>query len=172
MVLSLVTNSYLQNEDIVKAINDNIHRIYPPFHDIFEQFLIELRFADSSISNALIRMKSKFKHRYFAEWCDVLIQCQNDRELKYVLPPIVESLNDAKKMQIELDTVMRMVWRDYIIIALIAVAQIPMIRMMNADWYRLLTETLGGKVAVVILFLSVFVSAFIVTRINKPIDDL
>ena len=48
--LSLITNSYLQSGDIIKAVKENLHRIEPPFYNLFAEFIAEKTFVDSNIS--------------------------------------------------------------------------------------------------------------------------
>lgn len=92
--LSLITNSYLQSGDIIKAVKDNLHRIEQPFHNLFAEFVAEKTFVDSNMVKNIRKLKRNLDNGFFHEWCDTLILCQNDRELMYVLPTIVEKMSD------------------------------------------------------------------------------
>lgn len=171
-VLSLVTNSYLQSGDIIKAVKDNIHRIEQPFHSIFREFIAEKTFIDSNISKNLRKLKRKIDNSFFDEWCDTLILCQQDRELMYVLPTIVEKMSDIKQIQAELNTQMYNIYKDHISVTLVVAANIPLMKFLNAEWHRLLTQTLFGQIIVALTFAVIFFSTAYVIKVNKPVSIL
>ncbi len=63
--LSLITNSYLQSGDIIKAVKENLHRIEPPFYNLFAEFIAEKTFVDSNISRNIRKLKSKVDNSFF-----------------------------------------------------------------------------------------------------------
>ncbi len=170
--LSLITNSYLQSGDITKAVRENLHRIEQPFYNLFAEFIAEKTFIDSNISRNIRKLKNKVDNSFFAEWCDTLILCQQDRELMYVLPTIVEKMSDIKQMQEELNTQMYNIYKDHISVTLVVAANIPLMRFLNAEWYRLLTGTLAGQVIVALTFVVIFLAAAYVIKVNKPVSVL
>lgn len=171
-VLSLVTNSYLQSGDIIKAVNDNIHRIEQPFQSIFREFIAEKTFIDSNISKNIRKLKRKIDNSFFAEWCDTLILCQQDRELMYVLPTIVEKMSDIKQIQAELNTQMYNIYKDHISVTLVVAANIPLMKFLNSEWYRLLTQTVAGQIIVALTFVVIFFATAYVIKVNKPVSVL
>lgn len=170
--LSLITNSYLQSGDIIRAVKDNLHRIEQPFYNLFAEFIAEKTFVDSNMIKNIRKLKRKLDNSFFHEWCDTLIMCQNDRELMYVLPTIVEKMSDIKQIQAEFNTQMYNIYKDYISVALIVAANIPLMRFLNAEWYRLLTQTLIGQVIVALTFVIIFIATAYVIKVNKPVAVL
>lgn len=170
--LSLITNSYLQSGDIIKAVKDNLHRIEQPFYNLFAEFVAEKTFVDSNMVKNIRKLKRKLDNGFFHEWCDTLILCQNDRELMYVLPTIVEKMSDIKQIQTEFNTQMYNIYKDYISVALIVAANVPLMRFLNAEWYRLLTRTLIGQVIVAVTFVVIFIATAYVIKVNKPVSVL
>ncbi len=170
--LSLITNSYLQSGDIIKAIKENLRRIEQPFYRIFAEFIAEKTFVDSNMVKNIRKMKQKVNNSFFGEWCDTLVLCQNDRELMYVLPTIVEKMSDMKQIQEELNTQLYRFYKDHISVTLVVAANIPLMKFLNAEWYRLLTRTLIGRIIVAITFAVIFISAAYVIKVNKPITVL
>ena len=171
-VLAIVTNAYLQSDDIVQAIKDNMHRIEQPFLSVFKEFVASKTFIDSNIKKNIRQMKAKIDNEFFNEWCDILILCQNDRELKYVLPTIIEKMSDVKQIQAELNTMMYNIYKDHISVTLVVAANIPLMKFLNADWYRLLTTTFAGQIIVAITFAVIFISTAYVVKVNKPVSLL
>lgn len=170
--LLLITNSYLQSGDIIKAVKENLHRIEPPFYNLFAEFIAEKTFVDSNISRNIRKLKSKVDNSFFSEWCDTLILCQQDRELMYVLPTIVEKMSDIKQIQEELNTQMYNIYKDHISVTLVVAANIPLMRFLNAEWYRLLTGTLAGQIIVALTFAVIFAATAYVIKVNKPVSVL
>lgn len=170
--LSLITNSYLQSGDIIQAVKENLHRTEPPFYNLFAEFIAEKTFVDSNICRNIRKLKSKVDNSFFAEWCDTLILCQQDRELMYVLPTIVEKMSDIKQIQEELNTQMYNIYKDHISVTLVVAANIPLMRFLNAEWYRLLTGTLAGQIIVAVTFAVIFIATAYVVKVNKPVSIL
>ena len=167
--MGLVTNSYLQNEDIKSSIIENISRIDPPLREVFREFLAETGFVDASLNNALQRMKLKTDNVYFSDWCDILIQCQDDRELKYVLPSIVAKHNSVKKLQIELDTVMYDIYKEFLYVAAIVILNMPLMFLINSEWAAILFGTFVGKITVAVTFCVVFLASAYVVSVNRSL---
>ena len=167
--MAIVTNSYLQNEDIKSSIIENITRIDPPLREVFREFLAETGFVDASVKNALYRMKLKTGNVYFSDWCDILIQCQDDRELKYVLPSIVAKHNSVKKLQIELDTLMYDIYKEFLYVAAIVVLNLPLMFLINSEWAAVLFGTTVGKLTVAATFCIVFLSSAYVVSVNRSL---
>lgn len=170
--LSLVTNSYLQSGDIIKAVKENLHRLEQPFYNLFAEFIAEKTFLDSNIVRNIRKLKNKVDNSFFAEWCDTLILCQQDRELMYVLPTIVEKMSDIKQIQEELNTQMYSIYKDHISVTLVVAANIPLMKFLNAQWYRLLTDTLAGQIIVALTFAVIFIATAYVIKVNKPVSVL
>lgn len=57
--LSLVTNSYLQSGDIVKAVKEKLHRLEQPFYNLFAEFVAEKTFVDSNIGRNIRKLKKR-----------------------------------------------------------------------------------------------------------------
>ncbi|MDR3121906.1 MAG: hypothetical protein LBU58_11335 [Clostridiales bacterium] len=170
--MSIITNSYLQNEDIKSAILENISRIERPLKEVFREFLAETGFVDASVRNAILRMKLKADNAYFGDWCDILLQCQDDRELKYVLPSIVTKLNSVKRIQAELDTVMFDIYKEFAYVVGIVVLNLPLMALINAEWADMLFHTPVGKLAVAVCFSVVFLASAYVVSVNQPLAQL
>jgi Flp pilus assembly protein TadB len=168
--LAIITNTYIQVEDIIKAISDNLKRLDNPLLSIMKEFLAETNFIDANIVKALLKMKSKINNNNFHDWCDILIQCQEDRELKYVLPSIVDKMSDIKKIQLEFDTIMYNYYKDYISVTLVVVANIPLMYFLNKDWFTILTTTLSGKLVIAITCAVIFIATAYVIKVNKPVS--
>lgn len=170
VTLSIVTSTYVQSQDFVQAVRSNLSRIPAPFSGIFRRFLRELTIVSPSIKSGLYAIRNRYEHPRWREWIDAVAQCQDDRTLVYTLPPIVAELGDSRRMSAEVATAIAGAWRDYLIIAGLMIGQIPLLRMMNDEWYGILTSTFGGQVIIFFMFASVVISAYAVFRINKPIN--
>ena len=167
--MSIITNSYLQNEDIKSAVLENIARIDPPLKEVFREFVAETGFVDASVKNALFRMRGKTDNAYFGDWCDILIQCQDDRELKYALPSIVAKLNNVKKIQLELDTAMYDIYKEYLYVLGIVVLNLPLMFLINAEWAEILFGTPIGKLTVAACFTVIFIASAYVVSVNRSL---
>ena len=170
--MSIITNSYLQSEDIKSAILENITRVGQPLKGVMREFLAETGFVDASLPNAIIRMKTKVDNAFFGDWCDILLQCQDDRELKYVLPSIVAKLNSVKRIQAELDAAMMDIYKEFAYVVGIVVLNLPLMPLLNAQWADILFREPIGKAAVTLCFVAIFASIGYVVSVNRALSRM
>ncbi len=90
--MSTVTNGYISGGDLIGAVENNLHLLPAPLDGVFRQFYTETQLIDADVVKALRRMRERIDNRYWRDWCDVLIQCQRDRQLRFALPGIVSRL--------------------------------------------------------------------------------
>ena len=132
--------------------------------------LIFINLIDSNMKRALRKLELKIDNKYFSEWIDILVLSQEKSgDYRFILPAVVGSMNDAKKLQIEADTVMMAVWRDYFTAIGLSFSIIPLLRWSNAAWFDILTTSFIGKILIVIMLILTLISAFITLKINKPL---
>ena len=166
--MNLITNSYLSCNDIIKAVNDNLDKLDLP--KPFAEFVTDVTLIDSNIKRALLKLDFKINNKYFSEWTDILILAQEKSgDYRFILPSVVQSMNDAKRLQIEADTVMMQVWRDYFTSIILAFSVIPLLRWSNSAWFDVLTNTAAGKLIIVLMIIMTLISAFLTLKINKPL---
>lgn len=169
-VLALLTNGYRIEDDFVTVVQSNMENFNEPFKQIFAEFLLSVNYIDTNIQRSIIKMRDKIDNPYFFEWCNMLLQCQDDRDLKTTLPNIVTKMNNVKRMQVEADSGMYNIWKEFSMVVIIAFAVIPMIRFLNKEWFEILVYTEAGKAAIALTSLVIFLSTLWVIRVNKPIN--
>lgn len=166
--MNLITNSYLSCNDIITAVNENLDKldIYKPF----AEFITDVTLIDSNLRRALRRLELKINNRFFSEWIDILVLSQEKSgDYRFILPAVAQSMNDAKRLQIEADTVMMSVWREYFMAILLSFSIIPLLRWSNSEWFSILVGSTGGKLLILLMLVLTIVTAFITLRINKPL---
>ena len=166
--MNLITNSYLGCNDIITAVNDNLDKLDTP--KPFAEFVTDVTLIDSNIKRALMKLELKIGNKYFSEWIDILILAQEKSgDYRFILPAVVQSMNDAKRLQIEADTVMMAVWRDYFTSIVLSFSIIPLLRWSNDAWFDILVGSFVGKLLIVLMLFMTVVSACITMKINKPL---
>lgn len=166
--MNLITNSYLSCNDIIKSINENLDKLDIP--KPFEEFITDVTLIDSNIKRALLKLEIKINNRYFSEWINVLVLAQEKSgDYRFILPAVVQSMNDAKRLQIETDTVMMAVWKEYFTSILLSFSIIPLLRWSNEVWFEILVGSVTGKLLILLMLLLTLISAFITLKINKPL---
>lgn len=166
--MNLITNSYLSCNDIIKAVNENLDKLDIP--KPFEEFITDVTLIDSNIKRALQKLELKINNKYFSEWIDILCLSQEKSgDYRFILPAVVQSMNDAKRLQIEADTVMMTVWKEYFTSILLSFSIIPLLRWSNAVWFEILVGSAVGKTLIIIMLIMTLISAFLTLKINKPL---
>lgn len=168
--LSIITTSYLRNESIITSVQENINYLNPPISNVFKSFLAQAKMINVNVKQALYDMKPKLNHSVFGEWVDAMIACQEDKTLKTTLPQIISKLSDMRIVSAELDYLMYEPLKEFITMALLLIANIPLIYFLNKDWYSVLVDTAFGKGILAICAAAIFFSFAAVIRLTKPIE--
>ena len=168
--LSIVTTSYVRNDDIVTAVKENIEYLKPPVKDIFAGFLAESMMISSNIKESITHLKERVNNTIFEEWCDTLIACQDDRTLKDTLMPIVGKLTDVRLANGEIKAMLSAARVEYYMMAGMLVANIPLLYVLNQDWYAALMHTMLGKAVLAICGMVILVTYMLMTKYTKPIE--
>lgn len=168
--LSVVTTAYLRTEDIVTAVEENKAYLNPPVSKVFRAFLMQIKLVDPDVEAALQSMKGRIDNEVFREWCDALCDCQHDRSLKTTLTPIVGKLSDMRNVNAELEYMIAEPRKEFLIMVIFVVGNIPLMYLLNKDWYHVLMHTLLGQIILAITAAVIFVSAGFVVKLTRPIE--
>lgn len=170
VALSGVTTSYMRTDNIVVAIEENIQSMNNPVKPVFVKFLNENRLINSNVVYGLKKMKQSINHNIFSEWCDAVIQCQNDRSLKVTLFPIINKFSDIKSVQTELDTIMIEPFKEFITLTAALLLIIPLLFIFGKDWFDILINTEIGKIILALTSAAVFVGVNKAVNLSEPIE--
>ncbi|TQI68560.1 hypothetical protein [Clostridium sp. KNHs216] len=168
--LSTITSTYIRTDSILKAVAENIDQFDPQVKPTFQRFLIQAEMISSDIPALLEQMKSGIDSDVFHEWIDALELCQEDRNRKSTLLPIVNKLSDMRSVAGELDYLMYKPLQEFVVMALLLIAEIPIIRMMNEEWSNLLMASLAGKIVIAIDAVILIISLVAVIRNTRPVE--
>ena len=168
--LSIITTSYIRSDDIVGAVNENITYLKPPIREIFQGFVGDSTMISADIKDALRNLKDKIDNAIYREWCDTLIACQDDRTLKDTLLPIVSKLTDVRIVNNDLKTMLAEVRKEYWMMVILVIANIPLLYVLNTDWYRALMYTLPGKIVLAICAMVILITALLMMKYTRPIE--
>jgi len=168
--LSIITTAYLRNEDIVTAVEESLPYLNPPVRSVFAGFLAQVKLISPDIDDALHAMKPKIENEVFREWCDAIAACQYDRSLKTTLTPIVSKLSDMRIVNAELEYLVFEPRKEFIIMAMLVVGNVPIMYLLNKDWYHTLMYTVVGQIILAVCAAAIFISTAFVIRLTKPIE--
>ncbi len=168
--LSIITTAYLRNEDILTAVEENIPYLSPPVLSVFKGFVSRVRLVDPDVTAALHDLKDRIDNGVYAEWCDALIACQHDRSLKTTLTPIVSKLSDMRVVNGELENMVFEPRKEFIVMVILVIGNIPLLYFLNRDWYHTLMHTPLGQVVLAICAAVIFVSTAFVINLTQPIE--
>ena len=168
--LSIITTSYIRSDDIVGAVNENITYLKPPIREIFQGFVGDATMISSDLKEAIRNLKEKIDNDIYREWCDTLIACQDDRTLKDTLLPIVGKLTDVRIVNNDLKTMLAEVRKEYWMMVCMVVANIPLLYVLNKDWFHALMFTLPGKIVLAVCALVILITALLMMKYTRPIE--
>ncbi len=168
--LSIITTSYMRSDDIVSAVEENIPYIRPPLRENFTAFIGDATVISSNIKQALHNLKAKVDDEIFREWCDTLIQCQDDRTLKDTLQPVVAKLTDVRIVNSELNTMMSSIRTEYYTMVGLVIGNIPLLYFLNKDWFHTLIYETPDKIALGVCGVVIVVTYFFMQKFTKPVE--
>ena len=168
--LSIITTSYVRSDDIVTAVKENVQYLKPPVKDIFAGFVAETSMISSNVKQSIKHLKERVKNTIWGEWCDTLIACQDDRTLKDTLMPVVAKLTDVRLANSEIKGLLVAARTEYWMMAGMVVANIPLLYVLNRDWYAALMYTTLGKVVMAVCAGAILITALLMFKFTKPIE--
>jgi Flp pilus assembly protein TadB len=168
--LSIITTSYLRNEDLLTAIEENVDYLNPPVLSVFKAFLYRIKMVDPDVLAGLKEMKQQIDNAVFREWCEAMIGCQFDRSLKTTLTPIVTKLSDMRVVNGELENMVFEPRKEFITMQILVIGNIPLLYFLNNDWYHTLMHTPLGQLILAVCFAAVFISGAFVIKLTQPIE--
>lgn len=168
--LSIITTSYSRDGNIISAVQENLPYIKPPLKECFTAFVGDALAVSSSIKKALHNLKGKVDDEIFREWVDTLILCQDNQEMKDTLQPIVSKLTDVRIVNSELNTMMSAVRTEYYTMVGLVVGNIPLLYVLNKDWFHTLIFETPGKIVLGICGIVIVVTYFFMLKFTKPVE--
>ncbi len=142
--LSVITTSYLRNENIITSVEETIENLNEPVYSVFKEFLTQIKVVNPDIITGLNNLKYKIDNAVFREWVDAMILCQNDRNLKTVLIPIVRKLSDMRIVNLELESLVFEPRKEFLAMVCLVLFNIPLCKMLNNSWYETLMYSTVG----------------------------
>jgi tight adherence protein B len=168
--LSVITNTYIQSEDILYSVESNLKLLRPPYSDIFDQFVYQAKFIEASLPKVISIIKDKVDNLVFKEWCDVLIQCCDNKELKFVLSLTVEKLDEIIAVQTELDTLSEPETKHFQTIFLINLLSLPLLYLIQRSWYEALANNPPGQLLIAAYAAVSFIALNYSVKVLKPVE--
>ncbi|MGB4659896.1 MAG: hypothetical protein WBI07_11990 [Mobilitalea sp.] len=168
--LSIITTAYLRNEDILTAVEENMEYLNPPVLLVFKCFVNRIKMINPDITNGLWYMRGRIENDVFHEWCDAMIACQQDRNLKHTLTPIVAKLSDMRVVNGDLENMVFEPRKEFITMQFLVLGNIPLLYFLNKDWYHTLMHTIPGQFILAGCFVAIFISTAFVIRLTQPIE--
>lgn len=168
--LSIITTAYLRSEDIVTAVEENLEYLNLPVKRVFSDFLTRIKLVSPDVEAALQDMGTKIENPVFQEWATALTACQHDRSLKTTLTPIVTKLSDMRIVNSELETMVTEPRKEFIIMQVLVIGNIPLMYMLNRDWFHTLMYTSLGQIILAVCAAVIFISTAFVIKLTQPIE--
>ncbi len=168
--LSIITTSYVRSDNLINAVKENLQYLKPPVKGIFEGFVTEATTITPDMKLVISHLREKISDSVFSEWCDTLIACQNDRTLKDTLMPVVSKLTDVRLVNNSLTTMLAEVRREYDMMVLLLLSNIPLLYVLNQEWYNALMNTTLGKLVLAICGGIIIVTSVLMNRYTAPIE--
>ncbi len=167
--LSMITSHYVKNHDLIKSIRDNLHRIPKSIREVFAEFLVRADVIDSDLVKGVDKLKEGINNYYFYRWCNVVVQCVDDRDYIKVLPAVVSEMTDAQKSINNFEIYRDKFYKEHFQLVLIAALTPFVMRLAFYEMYYYLTSTIMGQLLIAVNYFILMISTSQVIIINKPI---
>lgn len=96
IALSTITASYERSNNMLLAFEENLNVIEYPARRMFEDFVSTAKYVNPNLQSGLAKMKSTVNNAIFIEWCEAMINCINDSNMRFVLSTIVSKFTRIK----------------------------------------------------------------------------
>lgn len=168
--VSVITTSYLRSGDLLKAVRENIPYLNPPVKSHFEAFITESEMLNANMISTINTLMMKIPNRIFHEWCNTLIQCQSDRNMKNTLTFTVQKFSDMRIIQSELEAIINEPKKEAITMMFLVMGNIPLLYVLNHAWFETLIFSTPGKITLAICSAIVLFSFTRIMQLSKPVE--
>jgi Flp pilus assembly protein TadB len=168
--LSVITTSYMSNEDIIFAVENSIDHIRQPVQQVFKEFLAKTKLINSNVKLAISQMKNSINNEVFREWCDNLVECQDNITLKHTLQPITSRLADIRVVNVELSTMLMNPRKEFLVMMVMTIANFPLLLLLNRDWGMTLFNTVVGQFVLGITAIVCIITTILCFKFTQPIE--
>lgn len=96
--------------------------------------------------------------------------CQDNVTLKKTLQPITTKLSNVRIINAELRNMLMSPRREHIMMVFILLANYPILFFLNADWFKVLTDTFVGQVVNSIVAIVVIITVILAYKYTQPIQ--
>jgi uncharacterized membrane protein YuzA (DUF378 family) len=168
--LSIITASYLRSEDIISAIQENITYISEPIRSALNHFLFLSKKVNPDIIANLKSVKNLIHNEIWEEWIDGVISSYDDRTLKNILIPIIDKLSRKQQLTRDLEQEAYKPLKEFIVVGLIAALNPFIIKMLNKEWYEIITTNLVGKISIAVMLVFIVLGIFKAISLTKVVN--
>lgn len=165
---SLVTTSYIRNNDIVAAVEENMEQLPTLVKPYFQAFLAECR-INPSIKNCVRNLRERVNDSIFKEWCETVVHTLDNSEMRESLLPICKKYSAVRIVQDEIDLETANAIMEYAVMMGIMVFAYPLVWVLNKQWFDYYS-TIAGKVCVTYTLFVLFFSVAKLVGVMQPVQ--
>lgn len=169
LALSLITNTYLQNHDLIKSIKSNTYKLPESIREVFVDFLVRIEMVDPDIEKGVEILKGKINNVHFKRWCDLVIQCVNDRDYIKVLPAVVAEMANERERWNEYENIVNEAYKESLQLLVITALTPFMLKIIFPELLYYLLNTFFGKLILSFSYTVTLVIFGKVLVMNKPV---
>lgn len=170
--MSIVTNAYIQCEDIETAIVDSYAHMdsHEAAAKPFGAFIGQAA-GNANIERCIGDMKKDIDNEYFRQWCDKLALCRENASLKYVLPYVITRMRRKRTLDNETITNCHKNYQEFALISIMSAAGVLLLPSTLEIWKYIVSSTLVGKVLTASVLVVIILSTAYVVKVNNPKGD-
>lgn len=90
--------------------------------------------------------------------------------MKDTLQPIITKLNDVRTVNSELASMMASVRMEYYTMVGMVIGNVPLLYVLNKDWFHTLMYETAGKVTLGICGMVIFITYLFMLKFTKPVE--
>lgn len=166
--LSLISASYIRSNNIELSVTENLPYIDPIIKSVFNSFITEYKISPNVI-NCIENMSLKIQNPIFLEWCTGLKKAYTNTALKNELSAIANKLSTVRIIQDNLDTEMRQILSQCIIMLVMLVLSVPLIYLINYEWFLYFFTHPLGRGAIAFAILALIVGIHNIIKFTQPV---
>ncbi|MBR0302343.1 MAG: hypothetical protein IJQ80_00670, partial [Clostridia bacterium] len=83
---------------------------------------------------------------------------------------VVKKFADVRIVNSELKTMLSSVRNEYLVMVGLVVGNVPLLYLLNKDWYHALMFTLPGKIVLAVCAVVILVTALLMMKYTRPIE--
>lgn len=170
IVMGNLSSTYIKSETFLEAVEETIEYIPSPLDKYFKQYIYDIKYLNMDLTTCLEKLANNINNFYFNEFIACVIQAEHgETSLKYTIKSIPNDYQTYLENNDKYQKIIQQYNIDFIFRIITLPLVIGFVRIINKDYYTILTQNILGKITLLIVVIIYVTCSILFKKYNQEI---